>query len=119
MQQQKPDLVSARESFARSLELKPNPIAARCLAVSAPTATEAAGNFSLAWQYAREQASNSTELLTSLSSEIAGFYLSSPKLEAGLDPGSELDAFLAQLEDAGVPDEAVILFYSRNTLHTW
>ena len=108
MQQQKPDLESARESFTRSLRLRPNPIAARCLAVSAPTVSEAAGNFSLAWKYALEQAIDNKELLTTLSSEIAAFYLSLTKMGAvtGLDPGSHLDSFLTGLDADDVPEEA-------------
>ena len=50
--EQNPDFAEARAYLGESYRLKANPIAARCLAVSAPTPEQAARNFSAAWDAA-------------------------------------------------------------------
>jgi len=120
--QQQPDFTEGRAYFKESFHLKKNPIAARCLAVSAPTPLEAASNFSTAWDLAVTASASALPsspssslkpsglmetLLIALASEICSFYL-----EEGY--GKHLDAFLAKVDAAavsgGVKTSETVLF---------
>jgi len=98
MAQQAPDLAEARALFAESYRLKPNPLAARCLAVSAPTQAAAARNFSAAWALAKG-VKGELDLQQALASEIAAFQLA--RTDDAPAAAAELDAFLASLEGGG------------------
>jgi hypothetical protein len=73
--QQHPDLKLARKYFYESYQLKANPIAARCLAVSGNNATEAGIKFEEAWLLAALPPQADWMLLVALANEISGFYL--------------------------------------------
>lgn len=110
--QQQPDFAAARASFAQSYALQPNPVAARCMAVSAPTATQAATNFSTAWALALALPAaqpRREELMVALAAEICSFYLGllpSSALPSGV-AGRELDNFLRSINDGDAVPAAV------------
>lgn len=104
--QQHPDLAPARAHWAHSHKLRPNAIAARCLAVSAPSAGEAAQWFAVSWQLALSHAVGNIDLVVALANEICGFHLQ--QIAGGnSSAGPALDAFLASVETEGaVPARA-------------
>lgn len=107
--QQEPDFGPAIAHFARSLALKNNPVAARCLAVTAPTRAMAAGNFSLAWQLAlaggKELGAGRQQLLTALAGEVCSFYLE--QLPTDQATQGALVQFIRDLEQRADVPEAV------------
>lgn len=110
------DFARARARFSRSMELLPNPIAARCLAVTAPTVQTSWAKpkaFNASWALARKAlASDSTPAATgtgsalnvasALAEEITRFLLQNG---TGLGGGSGevLESFLAEIEALGRP----------------
>ena len=110
-----PDFGLARGLFAKSMDRKPNPVAARSLAVTAPTAADAGRMFEKAWALALDQAPHDADLLASLSTELVSFLLSqrTPGNTSDTALQTFVDALPASPKGVATSDEAL---FARATL---